>query len=265
MTILADVTLTPCFLIESDDFHKAWFEAVYATMLHGAPLYFGSSKEPKKARDSVQIIVMTGKAIEQIQNCEIHPFYRMRELAIKEYKKEYDRRWFNEEYNKLPLEDRKRFTYVYIERLIKHRTPGGFVDQLLKLKQLLKEQIESGVSSNRHQVITWEPDIDMGSDAPPCLQRIWIRYYPGGYVDVHIKWRSRDLFNAWQGNLIGLIAMLLLEVIIPNNCKIIRVIDDSDSLHIYEGVLGEANKVLAKERVRDSKFVEKLEYKYAEA
>jgi len=250
-------------MIQSDDFHEAWFEAVYAVMNQGASICFGSSKEPKKARDSVQVIVMTGKAIEQIQNCEIHPFYRMRELAIQEYKKEYDRNWFNEVYNKLPLEDKKRFTYVYIERLIKHRTPGGFIDQLIKLRQLLKEQIDSGVSSNRHQVITWEPDVDMDSDAPPCLQRIWIRYYEGGYVDVHIKWRSRDLFNAWQGNLIGIIAMLFLEVIAPNNCKIVRVVDDSDSLHIYEGVLGEANKVLAMERVRVPDFVKKLEYAYA--
>ena len=262
MVTLADVTLAPCFLIERDDFHKAWFEAVYAVMNQGVSIQFGSAREPKKARDSVQIISMTGKAIEQIQNCEIHPFYRMKHLAIQEYKKEYDRKWFNEIYNVMPPEDRKRFTYVYIERLIKHRTPGGFIDQISKLRELLKEQIESGISSNRHQAITWEPDIDMCSDAPPCLQRIWIRYYPGGYVDVHFKWRSRDLFNAWQGNLIGLVAMLLLEVIIPNGCKIWRIIDDSDSLHIYEGVLGEASKVLAMERERIPDFVKQLEYVY---
>jgi thymidylate synthase len=262
MVILVDVTLTPCFLIESDDFHKAWFEAVYAVVNQGNSLYFGSKKEPKKARDSVQTIVMTGNAIVQIQNCEIHPFYRMRELSIQQYKKEYDRNWFNEEYDKLPLDDKKRFTYVYIERLIRHRVPGGFIDQISKLRDLLKEQIETGISSNRHQVITWEPDIDMGSDAPPCLQRIWIRYYSGGYVDVHFDWRSRDLFNAWQGNLIGLIAMLLFEVILPNNCKISRIIDKADSLHIYEGSLGEADKILGKERERVPDFVKKLEYKY---
>jgi thymidylate synthase len=259
---LSDVTLAPNFLIESEDFHEAWFEAVYAVKNLGAPLYFGSKKEPKEALDSVQTIAMTGKAIAQIQNCEIHPFYRMRDLAIQQYKREYDRNWFDQEYSKMPPEDRKRFTYVYIERLIKHRVPGGFIDQLLKLRQLLKEQIESGISSNRHQAITWEPDIDMGADYPPCLQRIWIRYYSVGYVDVHFEWRSRDLFNAWQGNLIGLIAMLFSEVILPNNCKILRIVDKSDSLHIYKGVLGEAEKVLGKERERVPDFVKKLEYKY---
>lgn len=259
---MADVSLAPCFLIESDDFHKAWFEAVYAVMNQGVPLHFGSSKEPKRARDSVQTIVLTGKAIEQIQNCEIHPFYRMKDLAIQQYKKEYDRKWFEEVYDQLPIGDKRRFTYLYIERLIKHRIPKGFIDQISKLKQLLKEQIESGVSSNRHQVITWEPDVDMDSDSPPCLQRIWIRYYPGGYVDIHFEWRSRDLFNAWQGNLIGLISMLLFEVIIPNNCKIKRIVDKSDSLHIYEGVLGEAEKVLREEKVRVPDFVKKLEREY---
>lgn len=256
------VTLAPWFSIESKDFHEAWFEAVYAVMNQGVALHFGSLKEPKRARDSVQTIVMTGKAVEQILNCEIHPFYKMKDLAIREYKKEYDRKWFEEEYSKLSVEDQKRFTYLYIERLIKHRTPGGFIDQISKLKQLLKEQIESGISSNRHQVITWEPDIDMGAEYPPCLQRIWIRYYLGGYVDLHFEWRSRDLFNAWQGNLIGLVAMVYSEVVSPNNCKILRIIDKADSLHIYEGELGEAEKVLRKERERVPDFVKKLEFIY---
>jgi thymidylate synthase len=256
------ITLAPYFQIESDDFHEAWFEAVYAVMNQGVPLLFGSKKEPKKARDSVQTIILTGTAIDQIVNCEIHPYYKMRELAIRQYKQEYDRGWYENFYSVLPEEDKKRFTYVYIERFLKHRTPGGFVDQLSELRYLLKEQIESGISSNRHHAITWEPDVDIRAEYPPCLQRIWIRYYPVGYVDVHFEWRSRDLFNAWQGNLIGLVAMVLQEIVLPNNCKIARVIDKSDSLHIYEGVLGEALKVLAKEKVRVPSFVEKLEYKY---
>lgn len=261
-TLTKEVYLAQPFQIEADDFHKAWFEGLYIAQNKGLPIVFGSEKEPKKARDTIQTISMTGKAIEQILNCEIHPYYRMKELAIREYKKEYDRIWFNETYNKLPAEDRKRFTYVYIERLIKHRTPNGFVDQISGLKDLLAEQIRSGIASNRHQAITWEPDIDMKSDSPPCLQRIWIRHYSGGYVDIHFDWRSRDLFNAWQGNLIGLIAMLNVEVVLPNKCKIVRVIDKSDSLHIYEGVVGEADNVLKMERQRNPDFVKKLEYKY---
>jgi len=186
----------------------------------------------------------------------------MRELAINKYKQEYDRRWYEEEYSVMPAESQKRFTYLYIERLIKHRTPSGFVDQLSKLKELLGQQIESGISSNRHHAITWEPDVDVGAEYPPCLQRIWIRYYPEGWVDVHFEWRSRDLFDAWQGNLVGLVDMVFREIISPNNCKIGRIVDKSDSLHIYEGELGQATQVLALERERVPDFVKSLEYKY---
>jgi hypothetical protein len=57
--------------------------------------------------------------------------------------------------------------------------------------------------------------------------------------------------------------MLLLEVILPNKCNIARVIDTCDSLHVYEGSLGDAEKVLREERVRNPGFVERLDYKYA--
>jgi len=55
-----ELYLAPCFLIEGSDFHKAWFEAVYAVTNMGVSLLFGSPKEPKRARDSCQTIVLTG-------------------------------------------------------------------------------------------------------------------------------------------------------------------------------------------------------------
>ena len=83
----------------------------------------------------------------------------------------------------------------------------------------------------------------MGSASPPCLQRIWIRYSGEYTVDVHFSWRSRDLFGAFQSNIIALVNMLNQGVISPNNCKIKRIIDDNDSLHIYQRDWDDARKV----------------------
>jgi thymidylate synthase len=75
------------------------------------------------------------------------------------------------------------------------------------------------------------------------LQRIWLRWYEPNIVDVHYSWRSRDLYGAWPSNIVALTEMLNIEVIKPNNCIIGRIIDYSDSLHIYDYDLEEARKV----------------------
>jgi thymidylate synthase len=62
-------------------------------------------------------------------------------------------------------------------------------------------------------------------------------------VDVHFTWRSRDLFTAWQSNIICLTEMLNREVVKPNNCRIVRIIDYSDSLHLYARDIADAKKV----------------------
>ena len=43
--------------------------------------------------------------------------------------------------------------------------------------------------------------------------------------------------------MIALIDMLNCEIIKPNNCKIIKIIEFNDSLHIYKSDFKEAKKV----------------------
>ena len=57
-------------------------------------------------------------------------------------------------------------------------------------------------------------------------------------VDVHLTWRSRDLYTAWRANIVAIIDMLNRAVIRPNNCRIVRLIDYANSLHIYEDDTG---------------------------
>ena len=56
-------------------------------------------------------------------------------------------------------------------------------------------------------------------------------------------WRSRDLFAAWNSNMVGLLTMIRREVLDPNNLKLVKVVDFCNSLHIYEADWEEASKV----------------------
>ena len=85
-------------------------------------------------------------------------------------------------------------------------------------------------------MITWNTETDsFESASPPCLQRIWIRWDPEtNQLEIHLNWRSRDLFDAWTSNLIGLIWMINEYIANPLGLTIGRVVDISDSLHIYK-------------------------------
>ena len=261
--------LTPYFEVRSDDFGVAELQAIYNVVNFGKDITFGSEKEPKQARDSVHTIILTGNAIRQIEKGYLSELtqgeFNLGPKASQKYMDEWNRDWFSE-YDKLPLDSKQRFDYTYIERLLVNHG-----DQLEELRNELKELIEKAekaeakgkevIVSNRHQVITWDPKIDMGSDAPPCFQRAWIRYYHPYMIDIHFSWRSRDLRNAWKYNLIGAIAGFNKEIFFPNKCKIVRIIDQIDSLHIMHGVLGTAQKLLLEAQNKHPQIMRKiLEY-----
>jgi thymidylate synthase len=246
--------IAPHFIVEDLDFHDSWIAALYNIINHGVDIVFGSEKEPKKARDTSQVIIFEGKALEQIENEDIHPAYGLKKGAMQGYVDEFDRDWYKE-YKKLPLDSPKRFTYLYIERLI-----DTYTDQLDFLRRKLKKSIDSGIASNRDLAITWNPIIDADNDSPPCFQQVWIRYCGSGIVDMRFLWRSRDCFDALPGNEVGAVKMVNKEVLIPNNCRIGRLIDISYSLHVYHGRLQEADKILREEENRNPGLMRKLKY-----
>lgn len=226
-------------LIKEKNFHNAWAKAIREVIYSGADLVIGGEEERKLIKDSCMLISLTGNAIKQIENRELHPQYPFK--MVDEYCKEFTRE-FLEEYLVRPPE--QTFAYLYFQRLVRHE---GYIaniyDQLKWMREELANHIKHNITSNRVQSITWNLDWDLKSNSPPCLQRIQIRYIPENKVDVHLTWRSRDLYAAWQSNVICLIDMLNREVIKPNNCQIVRIIDFSDSLHIYKTDMGEARKV----------------------
>jgi len=233
-------------LIEEVDFHRAWANAIAMVLANGTDLVIGGAEQRKPIKDSCMLISLEGNAIRQIEAKEIHPQFPTKRNHLDKYCEEYTREYLNE-YNRKKKEE--KFTYLYFERLVSYKGYYAYVstnrkiDQIMDLRSKLHKQIENGLTSNRDQAITWDVGEDSWSVSPPCLQRIQIRYIPENKVDVHLTWRSRDLLHAWQSNIICIIQMLNREVIKPNNCQITRIVDFSDSLHIYKTDIGEAKKV----------------------
>ena len=221
-------------IIKENNFHNAWSTIIHRILRNGTEITIGDKTERKPIYDSCMVVELTGNAIKQIIDRELHPQYPFRN--IDQYCEEYTYRYL-EEYLKKPEEE--RFAYLYFERLALY---NGIHDQILMLFNQLSEQKKDNVTSNRCQAITWYPS-DLDSKSPPCLQRIQLRYLPTNKVDVRLNWRSRDAYGAWQANIIALVGMINELIVKPNNCSIANIVDYSDSLHIYKNDEQVAEKV----------------------
>ena len=242
--------LPPTILIQEDDFHNAWARAVRYLLRDGRKMTIGDASEPKPIRDICATIELTGDAIRQIEDRELHPQFPFRH--VDQYCEEFTSFYMH---HNIDAPENERFDYTYIERLARHAVPSEFngmnahINQITIMEFRLREQLESSISSNRSQAITWYPSEDGGVHPPnviramPCLQRLWVRYLGDKGVEVHLTWRSRDLYTAWQVNIVAIIDMLNREVIRPNNCRIVKLVDYADSLHIYESDKDAAKQV----------------------
>ena len=219
-------------VMQETDFHSAWSRMVHNVLRDGTSITIGSEREQKPIREMAAVIELTGNAIKQIENYEIHPQFPFK--FVKQYVEEFTYE-YQKEYEK---DSTKQFVYTYFDRLTSYNVMTGprygVYDQLKELRHCLEIQITSGISSNRCQAITWRVRDDNMSDSPPCMQRLWIHHVGDHKVDIHIDWRSRDLYTAWQVNLIAIIQMLNNYVIKPDDAEIVRVIESVDSLHIYD-------------------------------
>ena len=235
--------------IEKTDFHEAWETAVYKVVKLGESRVIGSGEERKPIRDTSTIIVLRGKAIQQVLRHELHPLYPTRNIEeyLQEYTDDYHSMWKQQ-----PLT--KRFAYLYYDRLINYgmcwELSGKIyqerIDQLDILKTGLSKDVDEKISNNRHIAITWYPNPDGFSRSPPCLNLVQVRLLNESNVEVQMVWRSRDLFRAWQSNVVAVVCLLNEKVIKPDNCEIERIVDYSTSLHVYETDVPEASKVMPK-------------------
>jgi len=230
-------------LINETNFHTAWTRSICHVINNGIDLIIGDASEPKPITDACVLFELTGDAIRQIEARELHPQFPFQHIDpyCEEFTREYQEKYLN-------FEEDQKFSYTYFDRLTNYNTSRmGYTtfttDQIETLDRYLSMQISDEISSNRDQAITWRVDDDLGNDSAPCLQRIWIRYLGNNNVEVHLTFRSHDLFSAWQANMIAIIEMLNREIIKPNNCKIVKIIEFNDSLHIYKSDFAAAKKV----------------------
>lgn len=249
----------------------AYYKLVHTCLTEGAikRRFYG---KPVNTYDIISLTEINHPTLEPM----LHPSFPTKELHLAEYVKQWERTydWKKQgfEYNYMnrlidypPVDmnmDKKfgsRYYRIGSQDLVS-------IDQLKIIRENIAKRIKRGgecLVSNRDQVITWIPDRDIFvSEDQPCMQRIqfFIYEYPTnftlvggnrighedakkGKAEFHVEWRSRDLFAAWNSNMIGLITMLNREIFEPNNLDLVKVVDFCNSLHIYESDWEQAKTV----------------------
>ncbi|HEY9245590.1 MAG TPA: thymidylate synthase [Candidatus Methanoperedens sp.] len=213
----------PTNLINAVGIADAWAQAVNFVMKYGMEI---KTEYGPMSKDICSVIEIREPYAEPM----LHPQFPTKELHVKEYLKQWEREY-----------DWKKqgFEYNYMDRLVRYPSRNQDVDQLKAIRDLLPQGV-----SRRRQAITWIPERDLFvKEDQPCLQRLWVRSLGDGNAEMHCMWRSRDLYAAWNSNMVGLLTMIKREVLEPNNLKLIKVVDFCNSLHIYEADWDDASKV----------------------
>ena len=213
----------PTNLIQAFGLADAWAQAVNYVMRNGMEI---RTEYGPLSKDICSVIEIREPYAEPM----LHPQFPTKELHVKEYLKQWERDY-----------DWKKqgFEYNYMDRLINYPSRDKNVDQLKAIRDLLPQGV-----SRRRQAITWIPERDLFvKEDQPCLQRLWVRALGDGNAEMHCMWRSRDLFAAWNSNMVGLLTMIKREVLEPNDLKLVKVVDFCNSMHIYEADWEAASKV----------------------
>jgi thymidylate synthase len=230
--------------IISSSFALAWQNAVKFVRKSSMDIEFGGGNEGKPALDSQTSILLDEHAIANIFAWNVHPSDPFgTKTKIAEYLKEYQAGF-----------DDTIFDYTYRGRLERGFEQEKYSDdrghervalnQLDILKTGLEKQIDENLSSNRNIAILFNPEIENFSGlATPCLNEILIRYEGNNKVSIHTTFRSHDLFQAWESNIIAVLTMLNEEVVKPCGCTIKFLSEHNYSLHIYKHNLDAANNI----------------------
>lgn len=230
--------------IISCSFAKAWQDAVKFVRNSTMRIEFGGGNERKPVRDSQTSVILDKHAIDDVFAWRVHPSDPFgTPNKISEYLKEYEAGF-----------DASRFDYTYRDRLkrgfeISPSTDNEidnatYLDQLEVLRKGLKKQITENLPSNRNIAILFNPLIEnFSGKSTPCWNEVLVRYELNNEVSIHTTFRSHDLFQAWESNIIAVMTMLNNEVVKPNGCTIKFLSEHNYSLHIYEHNIDQAKAI----------------------
>ncbi len=254
----------PVVAIQAHGLPDAWYKAIKECMKHGAinTRFYGKPVRTKVITSTIEI----GNPL-----CVpmLHPDFPTKELHLQEYLKQWERGydWKKQgfEYNYMarligyPVTDLNSDRSGYYKYRQIHDSYDNVIDQIKIVREKIAMRIANSKDgecyvSNRDQIVTWVAERDLLVDEDqPCMQRIqiFIYSYPKmdgdiliqGKGEFHVDWRSRDLFGAWNSNMIGLVLMLKREIFDHNNIKMIRCVDHCSSGHIYESDWDAADKI----------------------
>lgn len=166
------------------------------------------------------------------------PFCSVNRLAG--YKEQFERGYLERRVALAKPEDKEKvkFEYTYMDRFTKYPytfNPATNAFDTLDQIAALVAGIQSGKKdeSKRLQLVTWVPLLDMHSSEPPCLQSIWFYPMRDGTMDIHIRYRSWDWFQAAEGNIIAIMDMLKREILEPCNYDLRFLRAWGDNVHYY--------------------------------
>ncbi len=158
---------------------------------------------------------------------KLHPDFPTKEKFLEEYKKQVTCEYALD-HRKLPIDE--QFEYLYVERLT-GCTAKEF-ENIVNQLEVMAEQLERYGINRRTQAITWIPEIDLYSDEPPCLQRLWVRplsfdmQIPNEKIPIefHLTWRSRDGKKAWMTNEVAILFMMY-RYVFKDKYEVVKIVD----------------------------------------
>jgi Thymidylate synthase len=108
-------------------------------------------------------------------------------------------------------------------------------NQTERLRDALKECIETGVQSNRLVVQIWDKEHDLEQPNPPCFQFLQCRLREENLVGAVTLFRSHCFVNADFANYGAIIKYLIDEVVEPAGGELSELINVSTSAQIGKG------------------------------
>lgn len=211
-------------MIKRTNFPTGWALAVFLTVRHGAILPASSDEHAQLTRDIYLTTEYGAEAVQEMLDVGFHALYPQKR-GWEVYRKQF----FPETKE---CEQARQFDYTYYQRLFEYPICDcETLDQIKYIAKFLRKY------DRTLQAITWDPQMDLGSSkTTPCLQRIHIRQLDDETYQVWMDWRSRDLFKAYQMNLIGL--LYVIDYYINKNrekpLQCVGLVDKCDTAHVYE-------------------------------
>lgn len=232
------MTLSNIKLFKSDNIdslNQILWETIYNK---GSPLHFGSTDEPKDAKEIFAVIQIHGKALKDLYNGKLPKGWKFGEQANKVY------------VEMLKNPDKGAQPYTYGERLHRQSVSQKVysfgkndgicsssnytinVNQIEEHRRMLTRAIDTNIQSNRIWGDIGKPT-DLKLNDPACFRSWQLRTSERNKVSLRIFMRSSDAGNGYAANLGAFIRVFVDEVITPAGGILEEVIFIAFSEHVY--------------------------------